>query len=79
MPVPFEEIRRAATEVAERNGARCAILFGSYARGTALYKGGSGSGDKDRAGVGERDFTDDYSLSRGTLYASDPGTCERQA
>jgi len=35
MPVPLEEIRRAATEVAARNGAKRAILFGSYARGTA--------------------------------------------
>ena len=35
MIVSFETIKEAVTEVAKANGAQLAILFGSYARGTA--------------------------------------------
>ena len=33
--VPVDEIRKGGADVAKANGARLAILFGSYARGTA--------------------------------------------
>jgi len=33
--IPLEKIREAAVEIAKANGATFALLFGSYARGTA--------------------------------------------
>ncbi len=35
MLIPVEKIREAAVEIAHANGATLALLFGSYARGTA--------------------------------------------
>jgi predicted nucleotidyltransferase len=37
-PVSLDAIRIAAAEVGRANGARLALLFGSYARGTATYR-----------------------------------------
>ena len=36
--VQIDDIRQAASAVAQANGASCAILFGSYARGTATER-----------------------------------------
>jgi len=33
--IPFETIREVVAEIAKANGAQLALLFGSYARGTA--------------------------------------------
>ena len=51
MAVPLEAIRKAVSEVARQNGARLAVLFGSYARGTATDRS-----DIDVIFVGETDL-----------------------
>lgn len=38
MAIGLETIRDAVIEVAKKNGARLALLFGSYARGTATNR-----------------------------------------
>ncbi len=36
--IPLSDIKEAASDVARANGATLALLFGSYARGTATYR-----------------------------------------